>query len=87
MLPVELRYRVSGEKGVYTELNIKHVIRCSLKGEAAHVLKCLGSTATVHQILQKFDLVYGTVEDGEDTLAEAYFNKREVGMYPLGVTD
>ena len=60
------------KEGVYAEAVIKHVIRCSLKGEAAHVLKRLGPTATVQQILQKFDEVYGTVEAGEDPLAEFY---------------
>ena len=30
------------KEGVYTEAVIKHVIRCSMKGEAAHILKRLG---------------------------------------------
>ena len=58
--------------GVHTEETIRHVIRRSLKGEAAHVLKRLGPNATVQQILQKFDGVYGIVEAGEETLAEFY---------------
>ena len=66
-------------EGVYAEAVIKHVIRCSLKGEAAHVLKRLGPTTTVQQILQKFDGVYGTVEAGEDTLAEFYSAKQKKG--------
>ena len=58
---------------------IQQAIRRSLKGEAAHVLKRLGPQATVTQILQKFDGVYGVVEAGEDTLAEFYSAKQEKG--------
>ena len=60
------------KEGIHSEETIRHVIRRSLKGEAAHVLKRLGPRATVKQILKKFDGVYGIVEAGEETLAEFY---------------
>ena len=65
--------------GAHREEVIRQAIRRSLKGEAAHVLKRLGPQATVTQILQKFDGVYGMVEAGEDTLAEFYSAKQEKG--------
>ena len=65
--------------GAHREEVIRQAIRRSLKGEAAHVLKRLGPQATVTQILQKFDGVYGVVEAGEDTLAEFYSARQEKG--------
>ena len=58
------------------EEDIRLVIRRSLKGEAAHVLKRLGHNVYVKQILAKFDGVYGVVETGEETLAEFYSTKQ-----------
>ena len=48
------------------------MIRASLRGEAAHVLKRLGPDASLDSILQKFNDVYGMVETGEETLSEFY---------------
>ena len=56
--------------------DIRLVIRRSLKGEAAHVLKRLGHNVSVKQIVAKFDGVYGVVETGEETLAEFYSTKQ-----------
>ena len=58
------------------EEDIRLVIRRSLKGEAAHVLKRLGHNVFVKQILANFDGVYGVVETGEETLAEFYSTKQ-----------
>ena len=57
---------------------IRQVIRRAVKGEAAHILKRLGPSATVQQIIAKFDGVYGEVGAGEERLAEFYSAKQEV---------
>lgn len=56
----------------HSEETLRHVIRRSLKGEAAHVLKRMGANPSVEKILDKFDTVYGIVETGEETLSEFY---------------
>ncbi len=67
------------KEGLCTDEVIKQIIRRSLKGEAAHVLKRLGPDASISKILSKFEGVYGAVEAGEDTLAEFYSAKQKVG--------
>lgn len=51
-------------------------IRRSVKGEAAHVIMRLGVSASVDEILYKFDSVYGNVMEKEDILAEFYSAKQ-----------
>lgn len=51
---------------------MRQIIRRSLKGEAAHVLKRMHANPAVDKILEKFDTVYGIVETGEETLSEFY---------------
>ena len=66
------------KEGVCSIDNQKRMIRASLRGEAAHVLKRLGPDASVASILQKFDDVYGMVETGEETLSEFYSAQQRV---------
>ena len=54
------------------EAAIRRLIRTSVRGEAAYVLKRLGPKATVDDILQKFAGVYGEIDEGDDMLAEFY---------------
>ena len=60
------------KEGTHTEETLRHIIRRSLKGEAAHVLKRMPANPSVAKILEKFDTVYGIVETGEETLSEFY---------------
>ena len=47
-------------------------VRRSLRGEAANVLMRLGTVEGIHEILEKFDSIYGSVLETEDILAEFY---------------
>lgn len=62
------------KEGTHTEEGLRHMIRRSLKGDAAHVLKRMHKhgNPSIAQILDKFDTVYGIVETAEETLAEFY---------------
>lgn len=57
---------------MHLALTIRQAVRKSLRGEAARIAKRLGPEATVNQILQKLDDVYGEVNAGETLLAECY---------------
>ena len=46
--------------------------RRSLRGNAARVLMRLGTEASIDDILQRIDGVYGTVEDNENLLSQFY---------------
>lgn len=60
------------QDGTHSEETLRHVIRRSLKGDAAHVLKRMRANPSVPKILEKFDTVYGIVETGEESLSEFY---------------
>lgn len=47
-------------------------IRRSLRGNARRVLMQLGPEASIDAILQRFDNVYGTVDDNENLLSQFY---------------
>lgn len=47
-------------------------IRRSLRGNAARVLMRLGTEASIDEILQRFDSVYGIVDDNENLLSQFY---------------
>jgi hypothetical protein len=64
------------KEGAHIEETIHHVIRRSLKGEAARALKRMKVGSSVREILDKFDGIYGFVEAGEETLAEFYAAKQ-----------
>lgn len=56
---------------------ITHAVRHSLRGEAGRVSMRLGTDATVHQILQKLDSVYGNVARKEELMAEFYSARQQ----------
>ena len=58
---------------------IMQAIRRSTKGLAATLLHSLGINASVKQVLEKFDVVFGNVLSGEDLLQEFYTSKQKDG--------
>ncbi|KAK3082399.1 hypothetical protein FSP39_014224 [Pinctada imbricata] len=56
----------------YSEASIAQAIRRSLRGDAGKVAMRLGPEATVSQILEKMESVFGTVERGETIMQEFY---------------
>lgn len=61
---------------IHSEAVICESVRRSVKGKAAHILKRLGTSATVDQILKKFEDVFGEVDAGETLLAEFYATRQ-----------
>lgn len=57
---------------VYRPDVLHSTIRQSLRNEAARVVMRLGTDATMNQILDKLDSIYGNVEKKEELLAEFY---------------
>ena len=51
---------------------LAQAIRRSLRGEASNVLRRLGIGATIPQILEKFESVYGAIDSKENVLAKFY---------------
>lgn len=62
---------------VHKQELIKQAIRNSLRGEAGNLLRRLGYGATIPDILDKFDSVYGEVDSKEHLLAKFYSSKQE----------
>ena len=56
---------------------IAQVIRNSLRGEASNLLRRLGYGASISDILEKFDSVYGEVDSKEHLLAKFYISKQK----------
>ena len=56
---------------------IAQAIRNSLRGEASNLLRRLGYGASILDILEKFDSVYGEVDSKEHLLAKFYSSKQE----------
>lgn len=56
---------------------ITQAIRNSLRGEASNLLRRLGYGASVPEILDKFESVYGEVDSKEHLLAKFYSSKQE----------
>lgn len=63
-------------KEKYKEESIAQSIRRSLRGDAGKVAMRLGSGATVTQILDKMESVFGTIERGE-TIMEQFYSARQ----------
>lgn len=63
-------------EGVYPDESILHALRRSVKGEAARVLMNLGPTATIKDVLTKFDSVYGSVHLKQSILSSFYSAKQ-----------
>lgn len=53
-------------------LTILQSIRRSLRGNVARFLMRLGTEASIEDILQRFDGVYGTVDDNANLLSQFY---------------
>ena len=56
---------------------LAQAIRRSLRGEASNLARRLGIGATIPQILEKFESVYGEVDTKEHLLAKFYSAKQE----------
>jgi len=67
------------KEGVYSSHIITTAAKKSLRGEAAKVSRRLGVNATVDDILNKFEGLYGTVEDSENLLAQFYNTSQQEG--------
>ena len=66
------------DRGLHEDLLLQSVRR-SLKGEAGRLAMHLGEDATLTDILQKLDAVYGIVESGATLLQKFYNSKQEPG--------
>lgn len=55
---------------------LAQAIRKSLRGEASNLLRRLGIGATIPEILEKFESVYGSVDNKENLLAKFYSAKQ-----------
>ena len=56
---------------------ILQAVRRSVRGEAANLLRRLGTGASISQIIDKFESVYGEVDTKEHLLAKFYSAKQE----------
>lgn len=56
---------------------IYQTIRRSLRGEAGHIAVRLGPDATMHELIRKMEMVYGTQESGTTILSQFYSAKQE----------
>lgn len=56
----------------YPRISISEAIRRSLKGNAKKVVMCLGSNASIDEIILKLDSVYGNIRPQVDILQEFY---------------
>ena len=68
------RYEVTclQKEKLYHQDVIIHAVRHSLREEAGRIAMRLGTDASVQQIIQKLDSVYGNVEKKEELMAEFY---------------
>ena len=66
------RFEIDNLSELYSEREVNRVIHQSVTGDAAETLMRLGRTATVTQILNKFDHVFGSVVSDEKLLANFY---------------
>ena len=56
----------------YTKVMKDNAIRRSLRGEAGRVAMHLGIDASMEQVLEKLDSIFGTVDNKEELMAEFY---------------
>ena len=66
------------KEGVHANQVITTAAKKSLRGQAAQISQRLGVNATVEQILDKFEGIYGTVEDTEDLMTLFYSAHQKV---------
>ena len=60
----------------YSEEMIKQAIRKSLKNDPGRIVKRLGTKATISEIIDKLEGIYGDIEQGQDIVAEFYRAKQ-----------
>lgn len=73
------RYQVQchKEEKVFTDLQIVSGIRRSCTGTAADILRRMGTTATLGQILNKFESTYGMIDTGETIMKKLFACQQE----------
>lgn len=73
------RYEICGLMAdhLYDPESINYAVRRSLKGDAGMIAMNLGPKASVVEILEKLDSIYGDVERKEDLLAQFYRARQE----------
>jgi hypothetical protein len=59
-------------EGQYSKETVRHAVWKSLKGEAGKMVMRLGISASIGQILEKLQSIYGPAEVGQDLLADFY---------------
>lgn len=64
-------------EGTYSPNVILHAVRKSLKGEAGRIAMRLGTQATILELLDKLEGVYGTVHRSQTLLADFYSAQQE----------
>ena len=67
------------EERIHTPDSIRQAIRNSLRGEAGRIVMRLGPKASVAEIMEKLECVYGTVEMGENLMSEFYAAQQKMG--------
>lgn len=60
------------KEGVHSGPEIYQAARKSLRGEASRIAMRLGPNATIDRLIEKLEGIYGTVEAGENLLAQFY---------------
>jgi hypothetical protein len=60
------------KEGTYSDKVITSALMKSLRGDAAKVVRRLGLNASIEDILNKFEGIFGTVEDSENLLSNFY---------------
>lgn len=73
------RYDVNCLLGSYPEASILQAIRKSLRTPAADVVRHLGESASIEQIIKKLHSMYGTVLSGEAILQKFYSEPQTAG--------
>ena len=73
------RYEVQSllDEGVFSSEQITQGIRRSCRGSAADILRRLGTSAKVSDILKKFDSVYSDIDDNETVMRNLYSCKQK----------
>ena len=67
------------EEDNYSADTVKQAVRKSLKGEPAKIAVRLGPSASVEELIDKLQGIYGTVELGESLLAQFYSATQKPG--------
>jgi len=66
------RFELDNLKETYRDIDVKRAIQRSVTGSAAEVFMRLGQNASLDQVLDKFEHVYGTVSSTEKLLCDFY---------------